>query len=117
MQNINEAKRDLERLLQEFARTPTMPRLEGDLSPNEPVLLLIDQGRCERICRAGLFCPFSGCDAPIKSNGTLLTHLNRMHSVTNQCCRDLMHHFLHRLCPIEVHLMLSTNGSQAVDRH
>jgi hypothetical protein len=41
--NIGDMKENLERLLQQFASTPAIPRLEGDLSPNDPVLLLMAQ--------------------------------------------------------------------------
>jgi hypothetical protein len=117
MQSIDDAKENLKRLLQRFADTPDIPRLEGDLGPDDPVLLLVAQARCERICRAGLFCPFQGCRKQLKSNADLLTNLNKKHDLEDRCCRDLMHHFLNRLCPANVYIVLRTHGSETVDRH
>jgi hypothetical protein len=116
MEDINEMTENLEGLLRNFADTPQILRLEGDLSSNDPVLLLMTQGRCERICMTELFCPFPQCHEPIRSNGALLTHLNKKHDLTNKCCRDLMHHFLHRLCPTEVYVMLRKPDGVTVDR-
>jgi hypothetical protein len=116
MEDINDATENLEKFLQDFADTPQIPRFEGDLSLDDPVLLLIAQARCERICRTELFCPFPECHEPIRSNGALSTHLNRKHDLPNQYCRDPMHHFLHRMCPTEIYVMLRTPGGETVDR-
>jgi hypothetical protein len=116
MVDVKDAAQNLERLLQSFAGNPDVPRLEGDLGPNDPVLLLMAQAKCERICRTELFCPFPNCHKAIRSNANLLTHLNRKHDLTNQCCKDLMHHFLFRLCPTEIYVTLRTPDGAAVDR-
>jgi hypothetical protein len=54
-QEIEDVKRNLEELRHHFTRTTKFFTFEGNLVPNDRVLLLIVQRRCERICKDELY--------------------------------------------------------------
>jgi hypothetical protein len=67
LDDLEEAKTSLEALVQEFAGNEQQPQSSVYLGPDVPILLLIIQGLCHRICKKDLFCPYPKCKAGIKS--------------------------------------------------
>jgi hypothetical protein len=51
IEEIEDVKGNLEELRHHFTHTTKFFRFEGNLGPNDPVLLLTVQRRCERICK------------------------------------------------------------------
>jgi hypothetical protein len=113
-QELEVTKVHLEALLQEFQQHREDLRIK-DLKLDDPVLLLIAQGACHRACRTDRFCPHQGCNAKLRNDPELLTHLNKKHEELDTGCRDLMRHYLQGMCPSQIHIKLKI-GEEIVDR-
>jgi hypothetical protein len=102
--------------MQECAGSEQRPLSSGDLGQDVPILFLIVQGLCDRICRKDLFCPSPKCTAEIKSVSGLSAHLDRKHELSDVCCKDLMRCFIHGLDPGRINVILKTREGLTVNR-
>jgi hypothetical protein len=89
---MEETKEGLEALMRDFAQGVVHQGLD-DLKPEDPVLFLIGQRLCHRVCRSDLFCSDPSFQKKIKNNSDLLMHFNKKHDMTGTCCKDLKRHF------------------------
>jgi hypothetical protein len=114
-EELKKAKPSLEMPLQEFGAREQEPQGSGDLGPDALVLFLTVRGFCHRICRKHLFVLYPKCKAEIKSISVRLTHLHKKPELTDVCCKDLMRHFIHSLCPRRIDGILKTGDGVIVN--
>jgi hypothetical protein len=60
--------------------------------------------------------PDPRCKPEIKNISGLLPHLDKKHELTDVCCKDLMPHFIHGLCPGRTDIILKTGDGETANR-
>jgi hypothetical protein len=110
---------ELEALMKEFEEDEIEVNEQSEyLSLERPILELLAQSRCFRICRRELFCPDENCiqTKKFKSLGQLTNHMQSEHGATKEETADMFRYFIQRMLPMEIEMKVMTNEEREVKR-
>jgi hypothetical protein len=110
---------ELETLLKEFEEDEIGVNEQSEyLSLERPILQLLAQSRCFRICRRDLFCPDESCiqTKKFKSLGQLTNHMQSEHGATKEETADMFRYLIQGMLPMEIERKVMTNEERVVKR-
>jgi hypothetical protein len=112
---LEEVKEDLDALMREFEHEEAHQGLDH-LGSDDPVLPLIAQWLCYRICRSNLFSADPNCKKEIKNNSSVVTDMRKKHDLTGTCCKDRMRYILEAMYPERIQIKLTTGDGEEAGR-
>jgi hypothetical protein len=104
----DEIKEKLEELLHATQEAEVAPNDTIPINLDTPMVVLLAQYRCFRICRKEVFCPAERCEKAFGDIGKLATHLRKAHSATAQATSDMVRYFIQNMLAERIHGKLIT---------
>jgi hypothetical protein len=86
----------LEEMLKDIRENPIPEERRKIQSWGDPLLVVLVQNRCDRICRDKIFCPHEGCLVKIRSVDKLMEHIKSSHKLHGEevKCPDPIRYFI-----------------------
>jgi hypothetical protein len=83
---------------------------------NTPIVVLLSQYRCFRICRKEIFCPAESCRKTFTDMGKLVLHLRKQHAASTEATSDMIRYFIAKMLPQKIHgkVVRTTQGQDII---
>jgi hypothetical protein len=115
---LEEVQERLEEFLERVRSCPIPRERRKDQTLDDPLLVVIVQNNCHRICRTVPFCPFPECTAKVKTVPGLMTHVKNKHDLRGEIVRspDMVRFYIASMYPYVLETRLETMEGRRVER-
>jgi hypothetical protein len=116
--DLQVARERLEDMLSKMKDDPIPAERKKPQTLEDPVMIVLAQNDCHRICRSEIFCPYSECNKEFRSQTALMQHIRNQHSLNGETvrCPDSIRYYIARMFTDQVVTSICTEEGVRIER-